>query len=52
MPISKKEFIEWLLSDGPFDQQAYGANISRDEEWVAKIKAARIASGLYRDDLL
>lgn len=42
--VSKKEFIEWLLSDGPFDETIYGTAIRSDTEWAAKIAAARLAS--------
>lgn len=47
MTISKKEFIEWLLSDGPYDKEVYGEDIRSDTEWVTKIEAARSAAGLY-----
>ena len=43
--VKKKEFIEWLLSGGPFDEKVYGADIRNDTEWVAKIMGARKASG-------
>ena len=48
--ISKKEFLDWLLSDAPFDEKAYGAGIRGDAEWVRKIGAARSASGLFGGD--
>ena len=44
--VSKKEFIEWLLSDGPLDENEYGKNIRNDTEWAVKIAAARLAMGL------
>lgn len=49
MTISKTKFIEWLLSDGPFDEEVYGADIRSNSEWVTIIDAARRASGLYAD---
>ena len=46
--IGKKEFIAWLLSDGPFDETVYGIAIKSDQEWQQRIEAARIASGLHQ----
>ena len=46
--VGKKEFIAWLLSDGPFDETVYGPAIRSDEEWRQRIEAARIASGLHQ----
>lgn len=39
--VRKKEFVEWLLSDRPFDIKNYGESILSDTEWIAKIKSAR-----------
>ena len=47
--IGKKEFIAWLLSDGPFDETVYGNAIRLDREWRQRIEAARMASGLYQN---
>lgn len=44
--IRKAEFIEWLLSDAPFDVTVYGEAIRSDAEWTEKINSARAASGL------
>lgn len=44
--VSKKEFIEWLLSNGPLDENEYGALIRKDTEWTKRIEMARAASGL------
>lgn len=44
--IGKKEFIDWLLSDGPFDETVYGTSIRSDQEWRQRIEAARAASGV------
>ena len=46
--IGKKEFIAWLLSDGPFDETVYGPAIRSDQEWRQRIDVARIASGLHK----
>jgi len=45
--VSKKEFIVWLLSNGPFDENEYGATIGADTDWKAKIDRARKASKLF-----
>ena len=47
--ISKKEFIEWLLGDGPFDQAVYGPDIREDVDWTTKITVARRATGLWSE---
>ncbi len=47
--VSKKEFLEWLLSDAPFDEGVYGATIRENADWVTRIESARVASGLYLD---
>ena len=47
--ISKKEFIEWLLGEGPFDQAVYGPDIRADADWSPKILAARRATGLRNE---
>jgi hypothetical protein len=39
--IGKREFLAWLLSDDPFDEKVYGANIRNDTEWTALIRRAR-----------
>lgn len=43
--ISKREFLGWLLSDDPFDEKIYGANIRSDAEWSALVQRARDAVG-------
>jgi len=42
--IGKREFLAWLLSDDPFDEKVYGANIRIDTEWTALIRRAREAA--------
>lgn len=42
--ISKREFLAWLLSDHPFDEKVYGANIRNDPEWTELIRRAREAA--------
>lgn len=42
--ISKREFLAWLLSDDPFDEKVYGANIRNDPEWTGLIRRAREAA--------
>ena len=39
--ISKKLFIEWILSDIPFDENIYGKDIRNDFHWVTAIETAR-----------
>ena len=41
--ISKREFLMWLLSDCPFDEKVYGADIRIDDHWVELIQRARDA---------
>ena len=48
--VSKKEFIEWLLSDGPFDENEYGKDIKDNVDWTDKIERSRRASGLLARD--
>lgn len=42
--ISKRQFLTWLMSDEPFDEKVYGANIRNDPDWTALIRRAREAS--------
>jgi len=42
--IGKREFLSWLLSEAPFDEKVYGANIGSDPEWTALIRRAREAA--------
>lgn len=44
--VSKAEFINWLLSDAPFDASVYGEGIRNNMDWVRQIESARVASGL------
>lgn len=41
--ISKREFLGWLLSDRPYDEKVYGANIKNDAQWTGLIQRAREA---------
>ena len=40
--VDKKEFIDWLLSDAPFDEEVFGSEIREDEHWVGLIEKARV----------
>ena len=42
--IGKREFLNWLLSDSPFDENVYGANIRNDAQWTGLIRRAREAA--------
>lgn len=39
--VSKAEFIDWLMSDGPFDTSVYGKDITRDVQWRDEIETLR-----------
>ncbi len=39
--ISKRSFIEWILSDEPFSEKVYGKDISNNKEWTTAIEIAR-----------
>lgn len=39
--VTKKEMIEWLMSDGPFDEKVYGPEIKNDKQWVDQIERLR-----------
>jgi len=41
--VSKREFLDWLLSDSSFDEKVYGANIKNDAHWTGLIQRARVA---------
>lgn len=41
--IGKREFLNWLLSDSPFDENVYGKNIRNDAQWTELIQRAREA---------
>ena len=45
--ISKRDFLEWLFSDNPFDEKVYGANIRNDAGWTGLIQRARDAAINY-----
>ena len=42
--VGKREFLAWLLSDSPFDENVYGANIRNDAQWTGLIQWAREAT--------
>ena len=42
--VGKREFLVWLLSDDPFNEKVYGANIRSDTEWTTLIQRARDAA--------
>ena len=50
--VSKKEFIEWLVSEAPFDENVYGKGIRTEEDWAKAIESARDASGIHSGDPL
>jgi hypothetical protein len=37
----KTEFVNWLLSDAPFDTKVYGEEILQDKGWTELINRAR-----------
>jgi len=39
--VDKSEFIEWLLSNAPFDTTVYGKEILEDKEWAELIGKAK-----------
>lgn len=41
--ITKRSFIDWVMSDGPFDEEVYGKDIKNNEEWVRQIETLRQA---------
>lgn len=42
--ISKRDFLDWIFSDYPFDEKVYGSNIRNDDEWTGLIHRAREAA--------
>jgi len=42
--ISKRDFLDWLFSDNPFDAKVYGSNIRNDDGWTGLIHSARAAA--------
>jgi len=42
--VGKREFLAWLISDDPFNEKVYGANIRSDNEWTSLIRRAREAA--------
>ena len=41
--ISKRELLDWLDSEKPFDEKVYGAEIRNNTEWTSLIHRAREA---------
>ena len=39
--VSKRQFIDWILSDAPFDTNIYGKDIQQNLAWVEAIDIAR-----------
>lgn len=39
--VSKKTFIEWILSDKPFNEKIYGKDIRNNNEWTKSIEISR-----------
>jgi hypothetical protein len=39
--VEKAEFIDWLLSKGPFNTSVYGKDILQDKNWTSLIEKAR-----------
>lgn len=42
--ISKREFLDWLRSEKPFDEKVYGAEIRNNTEWTSLIHRAQEAA--------
>lgn len=42
--VGKREFLTWLMSDSPFNENVYGANIRNDAQWTGLIQRAREAT--------
>ena len=45
--IGKREFLTWLISDSPLDENIYGANIRDDAQWTGLIQRAREAALIW-----
>lgn len=39
--VSKRQFIEWLISEEPFNEIIYGKEIQKNKEWTEAIETAR-----------
>lgn len=39
--VGKREFLEWLASEGPFDEEHYGHEIAADAEWRGQVERLR-----------
>ncbi|MEJ8837644.1 GNAT family N-acetyltransferase [Ramlibacter sp. AN1133] len=52
--VGKREFLEWLQSDGPFDTERFGKEILTDREWRGQIHRLRRSafSGSVRNALV
>lgn len=44
--VPKWQFLQWLASDGPFDQGDFGSEIGQQASWVAAVQRLRALSGL------
>lgn len=44
--ISKREFLNWLYSDNPFDEKVYGKEIRTNSEWSGLINRAQTAGSV------
>jgi hypothetical protein len=42
--ISKRDFINWIFSNQPFDEIVYGSDIRNNIEWINLIDRARKAA--------
>lgn len=48
--VSKRAFLDWLASDGPFDTKVYGPEIERDAEWRGQIERLREIAGVKENE--
>ena len=39
--IAKRDFIDWVQSEEPFEEKKYGKGIRQDKDWVAGVEKAR-----------
>ena len=49
--IRKRELLAWVLSEQPFDEKVYGAEIRNDSEWAELIQKVRNAAMSAQDCL-
>lgn len=42
--VGKRDFLVWLMSNEPFNENVYGADITQNEDWTNLIMRAREAA--------